>query len=122
MRKLIVANIVSLDGYYAGPGGDSSVLPMDEAFDAYNAERLRSADTLLVGRASYDMFRDFWPTVAEDPNATPTELEVSRLNNAVEKAVVSDGLTPEETEPWHNTRIIRRAGAHDQISELKRQT
>src|ERR671917_1691912 len=122
MRKLIVANIVSLDGYYAGPGGDSSVLPMDEAFDAYNAERLRSADTLLVGRASYDMFRGFWPAVAEDPDATPTEREVSRLNDAVDKVVVSASLTPEQTDPWHNTRIIRRAGAHEQIAELKRQT
>src|SRR5918997_1675081 len=102
MRKLIVANIVSLDGYYAGLGNDSSVLPMDEAFDAYNAERLRAADTLPVGRASYDMFRGFWPTVAEDPNATPAEREVSRLNNAVDKLVVSDSLTLEETKPWHN--------------------
>ena len=122
MRKLIVANIVSLDGYYAGLGNDSSVLPMDEAFDAYNAERLRSADTLLVGRASYDMFRGFWPAVAEDPDATPTEREVSRLNDAVDKVVVSASLTPEQTDPWHNTRIIRRAGAHEQIAELKRQT
>src|SRR5918998_4026132 len=100
MRKLIVANIVSLDGYYAGPGSDSSVLPMDEAFDAYNSERLRAADTLLVGRVSYDMFRGFWPAVAEDPDATPTERDVSRLNNAVDKVVVSESLTSEQTELW----------------------
>lgn len=55
------------------------------------------------------------------PNATPAEREVSRLNNAVDKAVVSGSLTPEETAPWHNTRIIRRAGAHGKIAELKRQ-
>jgi hypothetical protein len=41
MRKLIVCNIVSLDGYYTGPGNDIMALPLDEAFDAYNAERLR---------------------------------------------------------------------------------
>ena len=34
MRKLIVCNIMSLDGYYTGPGNDAMVLPMDEAFDA----------------------------------------------------------------------------------------
>src|ERR687893_2941865 len=98
MRKLVVRNIVSLDGYYGGRGSDSSVLPMDEAFDAYNAERLRAADTLLVGRASYDMFRGFWPAVAEDPDATPTAREVSRLNNAVDKFVVSESLPSEHTE------------------------
>jgi dihydrofolate reductase len=121
MRKLIVSNIMSLDGYYAGPGSNSSVLPMDEAFDAYNAERLRAADSLLVGRASYDLFRSFWPTVAEDPNATPTEQEISRLNNAIDKVVISDSLTAEETAPWHNTSIISREDAREHVAELKRQ-
>ena len=66
MRKLIVANIVSLDGYYEGPGGNVTVLPMDHTFDAYNAERLAAAGTLLLGRKTYEMFKGFgrrWPTI-----------------------------------------------------------
>jgi hypothetical protein len=67
MRKLIVCNLVSLDGrYVAGPDWPFEI--MDEAFDGYNAERLRAADTLLLGRVSYDGFREFWPSVADDPN------------------------------------------------------
>jgi dihydrofolate reductase len=130
MRKLIVCNIVSLDGYYEGPGKNVMVLfdyrweayPTDESFDAYNAERLRAADTLLLGSTSYDGFKGYWPPVADDPNATPIQREISRLNNAIDKVVISDTLTSEETEPWHNTRTIRRAEAHKQIAELKRQT
>lgn len=130
MRKLIICNIMSLDGYYEGPGKDVMALfdyrweayPADESFDAYNAERLRAADTLLLGRTSYDGFKGFWPAVAEDPDATPIQREISRLNNAIDKVVVSDGLTSEETEPWRNTRIISRADAHEQIADLKRQT
>jgi dihydrofolate reductase len=126
MRKLIVTNIVSLDGYYEGPSKNVMDLfsyrfdayPADESFDAYNAERLRAADTLLLGRTSYEGFKSYWPPVAEDPHAAPIE----RLNNAIKKVVVSDVLTAEETEPWHNTRIISRADAHEQIAELKRQT
>jgi dihydrofolate reductase len=80
MRKLIVSNIMSLDGYYEGPGKSVMVLfdyrwkayPTDESFDAYNAERLHAADTLLLGRTTYDGFRGFWPSVADDPNFTPT--------------------------------------------------
>ena len=52
MRKLVVCNIMSLDGYYEGPGRNVMVLPMDASFDEYNLERLRSADTLLLGRTS----------------------------------------------------------------------
>jgi dihydrofolate reductase len=130
VRKLIVTNIVSLDGYYEGPsknvmdlfGYRFDAYPADESFDAYNAERLRAADTLLLGRTSYEGFKSYWPPVAEDPHAAPIEREISRLNNAIEKVVVSDVLTAEETEPWHNTRIISRADAHEQIAELKRQT
>ena len=123
MRKLIVSNIMSLDGYYEGPGNNVMVLPMDEAFDAYNAERLRAADTLLLGRTTYDGFKGFWPSVADDPNFTPTHWEISRLDNAIDKVVISDSLTREQTEPWqNNTRIISRADANAQIAELKRQT
>ena len=129
MRKLIVSNAMSLDGYYEGPGKNVMALfdyrwdyPTDESFDAYNAERLRAADTLLLGRVSYDGFKSFWPSVADDPNATPLQREISWLNNAIHKVVISDSLTSEQTAPWHNTRIIRRAEAHAQIAELKRQT
>ena len=128
-RKLIVCNAMSLDGYYEGPGKNVMNLfdyrweayPTDESFDAYNAERLRAADTLLLGRTSYDGFKSFWPSVADDPDARPIERKISRLNNAIEKVVVSNGLTREETEPWRNTRIIGRADAHERIAELKRQ-
>ncbi|MEW6232677.1 MAG: hypothetical protein AB1566_10260 [Chloroflexota bacterium] len=98
------------------------VYPLDESFDAYNAERLRAADTLLLGQTTYDGFRSFWPFVADDPNATPIRREISRLNNVIDKVVISDSLTSEETEPWPNTRIIRRADAHQQIATLKGQT
>lgn len=129
MRKLIVCNLMSLDGYYEGPGKNVMPLfdyrqqayPADESFDAYNAERLRAADTLLLGRASFEGFKSYWPAVADDPTAPPVAREISRLNNAIQKVVVSDTLTPEQTAPWLNTRILRRAGAHEQIAALKQQ-
>jgi dihydrofolate reductase len=128
MRNLIVSNAMSLDGYYEGPGKNVMALfdyrwdyPTDESFDAFNTERLRAADTLLLGRVSYDGFKSFWPSVADDPNATPLQREISRLNNAIDKVVISDSLTSEETAPWHNTRIISRADAHEQIAELQHQ-
>ena len=122
MRKLIVCNIMSLDGYYERPGKNVMVLPLDGAFDAYNAERLRAADTLLLGRTTYDGFKSFWPSVDGDPSFTATHWEISRLDNAIDKVVISDSLTAEQTGPWHNTRIISRADAHEQITDLKRQS
>lgn len=94
---------------------------MDPSFDAYCAERLGTAGTLLLGRRSYDMFRGFWPEVVDDPGATPKQREISRRDNEVEKVVVSDTITADRTAPWTDTtRIVRRADAHEQVADLKR--
>ena len=52
MRQVIVNNIMSLDGYYEGPGRNVMVMNMDKAFDGYNLERIQAAGTVLLGRTS----------------------------------------------------------------------
>jgi dihydrofolate reductase len=124
MRKIIVYNIISLDGYHTGPGNDVSVMfPMmgGRVFNAYNAELLRTADLFLVGRVSFELFQSFWPKVAENPTSdewTPEQREIVQEGKSVNTIVVSDTLTGN----WPDIRIIRRADAYQQIAELKRQT
>ncbi|ADE12555.1 dihydrofolate reductase family protein [Sideroxydans lithotrophicus] len=119
MRKLIVCNLISLDGFYSGPGGNIMAMPFDNGFSDYNAERLRAADTLLLGRNSFEMFRSYWPAIAEDVSQPAVEREISRLNTAIEKVVVSNGLQPNEAEGWGPTRVVRRASAHAEVAALK---
>ncbi len=119
MRKLIVCNIVSVDGFYSGPNHDVMAMPFDVPFDDYNAERLRAADTLLLGRRSFEGFKGYWPSIADNPDAPAVEREISRLDNAIDKVVVSDSLTDADLAPWTNTTIVRRADAHDAIARLK---
>jgi dihydrofolate reductase len=120
MRKLIVCNIVSVDGFYSGPNDDVMVMPFDAPFSDYNAERLRAADTLLLGRRSFEGFKAYWPSIADSHDAAPVEREISRLNNGIDKVVVSDSLTDEDLAPWTNTTIVHRADAHERIAALKR--
>jgi dihydrofolate reductase len=124
MRKIIVFNIISLDGYHTGRDNDVSVMfPMmgaGVAFNAYTAERLRAADTFLVGRVSFQMFNSFWPEVAKNRDSdewTPEQREISQAGESVPTIVVSDTLTGN----WRDIRTIRRAEAHQKIAELKRQ-
>ena len=123
MRKIIVYNIISLDGYHTGSGNDISVMfpMMGGVFDTYNAELLRTADVYLVGRVSFELFQSFWPKVAENPTSdewTPEQREIVQEGKSVNTIVVSDTLTGN----WPDIRIIRRADANPQIAELKRQT
>jgi len=130
MRKLIVSNIMSLDGYVEGPGRNVMVLPMDGFFDDHNLERLRAADTLLLGATTYSGLKGFWPAVAEDPSASPAvaanpevaeiHRETGMRNNEIQKVVVSDSLTPDDTAPWsETTTIVPRSGAHEAVAGLK---
>lgn len=120
MRKLIVTNIMSLDGYVAGPGGNPMALPMDATFDAYCAERLGTADTLLLGATTYNMFHGFWPAVADNEAATDDQREISRRDNAIAKVVVSDQLANGISGPWaDSTEAVTRSSAHDRIAELR---
>ena len=120
MRKLIVCNLVSLDGYYSGPGGNVMVMPFDRGFSDYNAERLRAADTLLLGRTSYEVFRSYWPAIADDVSQPAVEREISRLNTAIDKVVVSNSLKQGEVGGWGPTRVVRRADAHGEIAAQKK--
>ncbi|NJK31713.1 MAG: dihydrofolate reductase family protein [Deltaproteobacteria bacterium] len=98
MRTLILSNMVSLDGYYAGPGEGWEQIDWhraDEAWERYATELLGDADTLLLGRRTYEGFAAFWPE---------QEGEIARLLNAIQKVVVSTTLT---AGIWRATRVVR---------------
>jgi dihydrofolate reductase len=133
MRRLIVSNIMSLDGYFEGPGGNVMALPMDGFFDEHNLERLRAADTLLLGATTYTGLKGYWPAVADKPEVSPAvaanpdvadiHRDTGRRNNEIQKVVVSDSLTAGDTAPWtETTTIVRRAEARQAVAELKEQT
>lgn len=129
MRKLIVNNFVTLDGYYEAPGKRIDSLfdyyhqayAGDQHFDEYSAERLRAADFLLLSRSAFLSNKAFWPGVAVDPNATAVRREIARLMDGIEKIVVADNLSAADLLPWPNTRVINRVGAHREIAALKQQ-
>jgi dihydrofolate reductase len=130
MRKLIVNNFVTLDGYYEGQ--DKSINSLfdyyhedyrgDNSFDFYNAERLRAADFLLLSRNSFLGNKEYWTGVPSNPAATSIRREIAGLFKSIEKIVISDKLTRAELSPWDNTRIIKRTDAYEEIALLKQQT
>jgi dihydrofolate reductase len=131
MRKIIVSNICSLDGYYEGKDKSLNALfdyfhedyRGDEHLDYYMAELLRASDTLLLsGRTSFLGNKSYWASVPQDPNATVIRREIAGLQKNIQKVVVSDHLTAEELAPWEQTtRIVRRADAHSAVAALKQQ-
>ncbi len=129
MRKLIVSNFVTLDGFYEDKNkGIDSLFEFnhpdyagDDSYDYYNAERLSSADFLLFSRTAFLGNRDYWTQVPGDPKASAIRKELARLMGAIEKIVITDKLSPGDLAPWENTRIISREAAYREIATLKQQ-
>ena len=131
MRKLIVNNFVTLDGYYERKDKtfdgffdyQHEDYTGDDQFDYYNTERLLAADTLVLsGRTSFLGNKAYWTGVPDDPNATAIRREFAELIRRVDKVVVSDKITRKELAPWENTRIVKVADAPREIAALKRQS
>ncbi len=121
MRKLVISMITSLDGFHEGPGKDVMALPFDDAFSPYNLERLRNADTLLLGRRGFEGFSEYWSRVVDDPAEPPIERQIGRRNREIEKVVVSDTLRLAPNAPWASTtRVVPVAGAVSEVAALKR--
>lgn len=128
MRKVIVDNFVTLDGYYEAKDKTFDKFfdyyhpdyAGDQSFDIYNVERLRAADTLILsGRTSFLGNKDYWTSVPNDPSATPIRREFADLIQRVDKIVVSDKIVEAELAPWENTRIVRLADAQREIRALR---
>ena len=66
MRKIIVSNLVSLDGFMAGPNGEIDWFMWNEETAQYAKELAESIDTILFGRVTYELMASFWPTPAAD--------------------------------------------------------
>ncbi len=130
MRKLIVSNLMSLDGYYEGKDKTPGSLfeyfhedySGDENFDYYNTERIRAADTVIIGgKSNFSGNKEYWTGVPHDPDASTIRREFAQLISDIEKIVISDKLTEDELAPWTNTRIIKLSDAHREIATLKEQ-
>ena len=111
MRKIVMLNRVSLDGFFAGPNGEIDWFVPDPEVDRATHEMMRP-DTLLLGRVTYQMFVSIWPNVAKDPNAPAGAKKLAGELSQMTKVVFSKSLG-EVT--WENTRLV----AVDVVREIK---
>ena len=117
MRKIIVTMWVTLDGFIAGPNNEMNFVGelYDEAMGKYEDDLVSAADTLLLGRVTYESFAGSWPHVPDNPNASEGEKEYARKLNAMRKIVFSKTL---ESVEWNNSTLVKEVVAED-IEKLK---
>ncbi len=110
MGKVIMFNLISLDGFFeGGKKWDLGWHHVDAEFNQFAIDQLDKADGLIFGRVTYEGMAAYWSTegaIKDDP-------EVARRMNSIQKFVFSRTLEKAE---WNNTRLIKT----DAVTELKR--
>jgi len=115
MRRIVMFNRVSADGYFASTDGALDWTVPDEAIDQAGAAHMPNFDAMLFGRHTYEAFESFWPhaagdaETASDPHTdgrrTKTLRSMANWINSREKCVFS---TTRRELSWHNSRLFPR--------------
>lgn len=108
MRKITAFIFTSLNGYYQGTNGNIDWHSNGPEEIEFAQNKLQEGKTLLFGRKTYEMMRNFWVS----PMAYELFPAVALRINQAEKLVCSNTL--QQTE-WNNTSII----SGDIIGQLK---
>jgi dihydrofolate reductase len=118
MRKLILSMNITLDGFIAGPHCE-----LDWHFSYWNNEmsryasaQLALADTILLGRVTYNAMSKYWPSVAMGSTFPRDDIAFAEMMNTHNKIVFSG--TIKETS-WFNSTILSEEST-TAIPKLKR--
>jgi len=111
MRKLMVFNNITLDGYFTDSNNDMSWAHKnaDEEWNKFTSENASGGGVLLFGRKTYDLMASFWPT----EQARQMMPEVAEGMNNLPKVVFSRTM---DKATWNNTKLVK-----DDIVEAVRQ-
>jgi dihydrofolate reductase len=112
MRKLIAAMNMTLDGFC-----NHTAMIADEEIHQHYTDLLRSADTLLYGRITYQLMESYWPSVVKNPTGNKSMDEFALAIDNIQKVVYSRTL---KNVVWKNTELKDEI-VKEEILELKQQ-
>lgn len=116
MGKLFLFMMISLDGYFEGKNHDLSWHNVDSEFNEFAIPQTDSVETLLFGRKTYELMRDYWPT----EEARTTDPIVAKQMNTKPKVVFSKSMQSiKETEHWKNVQLVKE-NVVEEVENLKR--
>src|SRR5213594_729328 len=119
MRRVIVSNVMSLDGFVSGPNGELdwfvyAGFVKGTDFGEYARALISSVDGILLGRLTYEEFSSYWPTAKnDDPVIT------ERMNN-LPKFVFSRSLKQVAWGNWGTAKLVKEDAA-TALSKMKQE-
>ncbi|MGH3118984.1 MAG: dihydrofolate reductase family protein [Gaiellales bacterium] len=103
MRKVFLHINMSVDGFIEDADREMDWHFVDEEFEEYINDVLRSIDGMIFGRVTHQLLAEYWPTAGSNPEASSRQVEAARMMNSLPKYVISSG--PYDTD-WQNSHLI----------------
>lgn len=113
MRTLYLFTMVTVDGFFEGPGHSIDWHTVDSEFNDFAVEQLCRTDLLLFGRRTFELMASYWPHYEPKPTTPENARTVGRLMNSIPRIVASRTMTGSS---WPGTSIIR----NDVAGEVRR--
>jgi dihydrofolate reductase len=111
MRKIIVREMISVDGFFAGAKGEINWHKVDVEFNQDSLEFLENVDTLIFGRVTYDLMASYWPT----SDALEDDPIIAHKMNSLQKIIFSKTT---DKVIWNNSTTISEINAAE-IQKMK---
>jgi dihydrofolate reductase len=119
VRKVVVQEFITLDGFAAGAEGELDFIAGSSDADASGGEFvddqlafLETVDTILLGAVTYRMFADYWPRQTVETEGIADSL------NATAKVVFSKTVGRAAWGDWDEPRVVA-GSASDEVRRLK---
>ena len=109
MRKVILFNLMTLDGYFEGPNHNIDWHNVDAEFNEFAIEQISNTDGLIFGRVTYELMAAYWPTL----EAIQSDPIIADWMNKLPKYVISRKL---DRVDWANSLLIKG----DAVVELRK--
>jgi dihydrofolate reductase len=118
MAKLVVTMTMSVDGFFAGPGGELDWMTQtpDPEFSRDNIASFDRFDRGFIGYPTAVGMLPFWENAEQDPNAPDDLRALARALNRLRPLLISDR---DETIPWPNAELLVVHG-DDELAEAVR--
>lgn len=115
MRKIILLEHLSLDGFASGPNGEMDFLTYDSELESYVHQLHATTDAAIYGHNTYNMMQGYWPTVLNTPDAGAGEMNHARWYDAATKVVVSRSMKATDSK----TVVVGTGNLADEVNALK---
>jgi dihydrofolate reductase len=110
MKKIVVSEFMTLDGVIEAPEGWQFPFQSEE-MGAITERQINGTDAFLLGRNTYEVFAQYWPTQTNNEHGVADKL------NSAPKYVVSATL---QNADWNNSTQIK-SNVIEEIRALKQQ-